>query len=253
MTTHDSNKSVVITGASSGIGAALAREFAKRGYNIALCARRIEKLETLKTELSQSNSRIKVISAALDVNELETVPTVLNDLKAQLGPLDIVIANAGITGVRRTGSGDLSVDKRIMQTNLYGAIATVDAAVAIFRDQGFGHIVGMSSFSAFRGIPGSAAYSASKAALTNYLQAVGTELFRKKDIKITAIHPGFIRTEIDENIDKFPFVIDADKAARTMVNAIEKGKADIVVPGWPWALLRKVIPLLPNSVMAKIF
>lgn len=246
-------KNVIITGASSGIGAALAHEFAQRGYNIALCARRVEKLESLKAELSQKNSQIKVISAALDVNALDTVPQVLLDIKNQFGNIDIVIANAGITGVRRTGSGDLTVDQNIMQTNLFGAIATVDAAVAIFREQGFGHIVGMSSFSAFRGIPGSAAYSASKAALTNYLQAVGTELFRNKGIKITAIHPGFIRTEIDDNIDKFPFVIDADKAARTMVNAIEKGKADIVVPSWPWALLRKVIPLLPNSVMAKVF
>jgi short-subunit dehydrogenase len=246
-------KSVVITGASSGIGAALAREFANRGYNIALCARRVEKLESLKQELSQKNSHIQVISAALDVNELETVPTVLNDLKSILGNIDIVVANAGITGVRRTGTGDLTIDKSILQTNLYGAIATIDAAVGIFREQGFGHIVGMSSFSAFRGIPGSAAYSASKAAVTNYLQAVGTELYRKKDIKVTAIHPGFIRTEIDDNIDKFPFVIDADKAAKTMVNAIEKGKTDIVVPRWPWAILRKVMPKLPESVIAKIF
>ncbi len=246
-------KSVVITGASSGIGAALAHEFASRGYNIALCARRVEKLESLKQELAKSNSAIKVISAALDVNELDTVPVVLKEIKASLGNVDIVIANAGITGVRRTGSGDLTVDKKVLQTNLYGAIATVDAAVAIFRKQGFGHIVGMSSFSAFRGIPGSAAYSASKAALTNYLQAVGTELYRKKDIKVTTIHPGFIRTEIDDNIDKFPFVIDADKAVKTMVNAIEKGKSDIVVPSWPWALLRKVMPKLPESVIAKIF
>ena len=246
-------KSVVITGASSGIGAALAREFASRGYNIALCARRVEKLESLKQELSKNHSNIQVISAALDVNELDTVPSVLNALKSSLGNIDIVIANAGITGVRRTGSGDLTIDKSILQTNLFGAIATVDAAVAIFREQGFGQIVGMSSFSAFRGIPGSAAYSASKAALTNYLQAVGTELYRKKDIKVTVIHPGFIRTEIDDNIDKFPFVIDADKAARTMANAIEKGKSDIVVPSWPWAILRSVMPKLPESVVAKIF
>ncbi|MEH6449723.1 MAG: SDR family oxidoreductase [Oleispira sp.] len=246
-------KSVVITGASSGIGAALAHEFASRGYNIALCARRIEKLESLKNTLSEKFSNIKVITSALDVNDLETVPTVLSEIKSSLGNLDIVIANAGITGVRRTGSGDLSIDKSILQTNLFGAIATVDAAVAIFREQGFGQIVGMSSFSAFRGIPGSAAYSASKAALTNYLQAVGTELYRKKDIKVTVIHPGFIRTEIDDNIDKFPFVIDADKAARTMANAIEKGKSDIVVPSWPWAILRSVMPKLPESVVAKIF
>lgn len=245
-------KSIVITGASSGIGEALAHEFAGRGYNLALCARRTEKLESLKEDLCSSHPSIKVITRALDVNELDTVPTVLNEIKTQFETIDVVIANAGITGVRRTGSGDLTKDKKIFQTNLFGAIATVDAAVAIFRDQGFGHIVGMSSFSAFRGIPGSAAYSASKAALTNYLQAVGTELYRKK-INVTAIHPGFIKTEIDENIDKFPFVISADKAAKTMANAIEKGKSDVVVPSWPWAALRSVMPKLPESVIAKIF
>lgn len=246
-------KSIVITGASSGIGAALAHEFANRGYNLALCARRTEKLESLKESLTESHKNIQVITAALDVNELETVPTVLNEIRHTFGTIDIVIANAGITGVRRTGSGDLTVDKSIMQTNLFGAIATIDAAVAIFREQGSGQIVGISSFSAFRGIPGSAAYSASKAALTNYLQAVGTELYRKKDIKVTAIHPGFIRTDIDKNIDKFPFVINADKAARTMANAIEKGKSDIVVPSWPWAILRNLMPKLPESIIAKIF
>jgi len=246
-------KSIVITGASSGIGAALAHEFANRGYNLALCARRTEKLETLKSELIENHKDIQVITAALDVNELDTVSVVLSEIKQTFGTVDIVIANAGITGVRRTGSGDLTIDKNILQTNLFGAIATVDAAVSIFREQGFGQIVGMSSFSAFRGIPGSAAYSASKAALTNYLQAVGTELYRKKDIKVTAIHPGFIRTEIDENIEKFPFVIDADKAAKTMANAIEKGKSDVVVPSWPWAILRNVMPKLPESIIAKIF
>ncbi|MGB0899867.1 MAG: SDR family oxidoreductase [Psychrobium sp.] len=245
-------KSIVITGASSGIGEALAHEFASRGYNLALCARRTEKLEALRTELSSRHNNLKIITLALDVNELDSVPVVLNNIKAELGQIDIVVANAGITGVRRTGSGDLTKDKQVLQTNLFGAIATIDASVAIFREQGFGHIVGMSSFSAFRGIPGSAAYSASKAALTNYLQAVGTELFRKK-IKVTAIHPGFIKTEIDDNIDKFPFVISADKAAIAMANAIEKGKSDVVVPSWPWAVLRSVMPKLPESVVAKIF
>ena len=243
---------IVITGASSGIGAALAIEFAQRGFNLALCARRTEKLTALKDSIESQYPACKVVTAALDVNELDTVPTVFKDLQQQMGTLDIVIANAGITGVRRTGSGDLSLDKKVLQTNLYGAIATIDASVAIFREQGQGHIVGISSFSAFRGIPGSAAYSASKAALTNYLQAVDVELFRK-NIKTTAIHPGFIKTEIDENIDKFPFAIDADKAAKQMANAIVKAKKDVVVPSWPWNLLRHVMPRLPASVVAKVF
>ena len=87
-----------------------AHEFANRGYNIALCARRVEKLEALQQALTQKNSNLQIITAALDVNALDTVPVVLNDIKSRLGNIDIVVANAGITGVRRTGSGDLSVD-----------------------------------------------------------------------------------------------------------------------------------------------
>lgn len=246
------SKNIVITGASSGIGAALAEEFAARGHNLALCARRTDRLESLKQTLSERHPSQKILTAALDVNDTDSVPGVINQLRDEMGSLDIVIANAGITGIRRTGSGDLTTDRNIIQTNLLGAIATIDAAVAVFRQQKSGHIVGVSSFSAFSGIPGSAAYSASKAALTNYLQAVSVELYRS-DIRTTTIHPGFIRTDIDENMDKFPFVIEADEAARTIANGIEKGKKDMIVPGWPWALVRHILPRLPASVIAKIF
>lgn len=243
---------VIITGASSGIGAALVHEYARRGFDIGLCARRSDVLEQLSNEIMQQYPGQKCLWETLDVAQLDDVAPVLNRLNERLGSVDIVIVNAGITGVRRTGSGDLSTDLQVLQVNLLGAIATLDAAVAIFRTQGHGHLVGISSFSAFRGIPGSAAYSASKAALTNYLQAVRTELFRK-NIQVTCIHPGFIKTDISPGMEKFPFVIDADKAARIMADAIRRKQREKTVPGWPWVLLKYLMPRLPDSVIAKVF
>lgn len=246
------SKKVIITGASSGIGKALAFEYAKRGFDIGLCARRESELAELCQQIQQQYPQCQCYWQSLDVTDTQAVKDVIPQLQEKLGGLDVIIANAGITGVRRTGSGDLSTDERIFAVNLFGAIATIDIAAAIFKKQGYGQIVGISSFSAFRGIPGSAAYSASKAALTNYLQAVGTEL-SGRGIAVTCIHPGFINTDLADNMSKYPFVIDADKAANKMANAIDKKKKNITVPAWPWAALKYVMPLLPDKMMKNIF
>lgn len=246
------SKRIIITGASSGIGAALAHELARQGHHLALCARRAGDLESLCNALKEKHPNNEFIWETLDVTHLDQVATTILNLKERLGGLDILVANAGVIGVRRTGSGELDKDKAIFDVNLMGAIATVDAAVAIFKDQGHGQIVGISSFSAFIGIPGSAAYSASKAAFSNYLQAVRTELCNR-NIQITCIHPGFIHTDLSPNMDKYPFVISADKAAKKMANAIHKKKKDISVPAWPWAILKHLLPLLPDSTLKKVF
>ncbi|MCB1657711.1 MAG: SDR family NAD(P)-dependent oxidoreductase, partial [Pseudomonadales bacterium] len=146
------NNNVVITGASSGIGAALAEAFARKGYNLGLAARRVDKLEVLARELEDKYS-IQVAITALDVQQDETVAPALSRLAQELGQIDIVVANAGITGVRRSGSGDISIDKQVFNTNVIGAIATLDAATKLFLAQGHGHLVGISSFSAFSPLP----------------------------------------------------------------------------------------------------
>lgn len=243
--------SVIITGASSGIGKALAKEFASRGYNLGLVARREAVLAEIKAEF-ESEYQVKVEIASLDVSDTDAIYPVFEDLRKRLSQVDIVIANAGITGVNKTGAGDFEIDKKVIQTNVIGAMATVDAAAKIFRQQKYGHIVGISSVSAFIGIPGSAAYSASKAALTNYLQAVGVEL-QKHHIKVTAVHPGFVKTDIAPNMEKYPFVIEADKAAKEIANGILKGKKSIIVPNLPWSIIRRVLPLVPGSIMEKAF
>lgn len=247
-----STKTVVITGASAGIGLALAQSFAQQGFNLALCARRKDKLEQLCNQLSEQHPQQAFNAYSLDVSDLPQVSQVFSDIRQAFTSLDIVIANAGITGVRRTGNGELETDQRIIQTNLLGAIATIDAAVNIFREQGFGQIVGISSFSAFVGIPGSAAYSASKAALSNYLQAVRSEV-QRKNIDVCCIHPGFINTDIAQGMDKYPFVIEADKAAGQISKAILAKKASATIPAMPWALVRGILPWLPDSLLAKVF
>lgn len=238
---------VIITGASSGIGEALAVCFAAKGYALGLAARSTAKLDSLAQQL-RTDYAVQVETVALDVQDLERIPVALDELVQRLGGLDIVVANAGITGIRRSGRDPLSIDLAVFQTNLFGAIATLDAATRHFLQQGHGHLVGMSSFSAYAPIPGSAAYTSSKAALTNYMNAMRLELL-DKHIAVTVIHPGFINTHIAPKMDKYPFVINADVAAQEMVTAIERHQVNVIVPALPWRLAKGALQLIPDSVL----
>lgn len=254
--------SVAITGASSGIGKALAYEFASRGVQLALMARRMDVLVDIAADLKSRFPAVKVETIALDVADVDAILPALQDAKKRLGSLDCVVANAGITGVNKTGAGDFQQDIRVIQVNLIGGMATVDAAARIFREegkreqgkreQGRGVIVGISSVSAFKGIPGSAAYSASKAGFSNYLDATRIEL-KKHGINVIAVHPGFVKTELVRNMEKYPFVISAEKAAHDIVSGIVKGTSNIIVPAMPWAVLGRVMPLLPDKLVEKAF
>lgn len=245
-------KAVAITGASSGIGKALAYEFASRGASVALLARRIDVLSEIADDLKRRYPAIRVATLSLDVAEPDTILPALQSADRELEGLDCVIANAGITGVNKTGAGDFRKDQRVIMVNLIGGMATVDAAARLFRDKGKGVIVGISSVSAFKGIPGSAAYSASKAGFSSYLDTVRMEL-KKHGIDVLTVHPGFIKTDIAPKMEKYPFVIPAEKAARDIVQGIVKGHSNIIVPAMPWAVLGRVLPLLPDSVVQKAF
>lgn len=244
--------SVAITGASSGIGKAIAYECARRGMQLALLARRTDVLEGIASDLRQRYPKLKVVVVGLDVADTDAILPALQQAHEQLGGLDGVFANAGISGVNKTGAGDFRKDQRVIQVNLIGGMATVDAAARIFREQGKGVIVGISSVAAFKGIPGSAAYSASKAGFTNYLEATRIEL-KKHGIRVIAVHPGFIKTDIAPNMDKYPFVITADKAAHAIVSGVVKGHTNIIVPAMPWAVLGRVMPILPDKLIEKAF
>lgn len=242
-------KTVIITGASSGIGAALAREFARRGYNVGLMARRADRLEALAAELRKGGSKVEV--GTVDVARDETVHAAVDALREKLGDLDVFVANAGITTINRTGAGDISKDKEVFAVNLIGTIASLDAAAKYFRAKKKGHLVGISSIAAIKPIPGSGSYSASKAALSSWLRAAGIEL-KKHGIAVTAIHPGFIKSELVPEMEKYPFIIEAEPAAKQMVDAIEKKKPSVIVPWWPWAPMLALGKMLPER-FSKLF
>lgn len=249
---HQEISKVAITGASSGIGAALARALAADGASLALLARRADKLQALAAELSAQYPQQTFFVQTLDVAHSAAILPALTAAKAALGGLDTVIANAGVTAVNATGKGDFAKEQQLLEVNLIGGMATCDAAARLLREQGGGRIVGIASVAAFCGIPGSAAYSASKAGFGHYLETIRLELSRK-GIVVTAIYPGFINTELAPGMANMPFVIDADKAARAMLRAIRAGKRRAIVPAWPWRLLLPFLSWVPERLLTSMF
>ncbi|NLY94642.1 MAG: SDR family NAD(P)-dependent oxidoreductase [Myxococcales bacterium] len=242
---------VFITGASSGIGEALATELASRGYDLGLMARRVDKLEEIAARL-RTTYGVRVAVAALDVADDERVYGVVDALRDELGGLDVMVANAGITAINRTGAGKIDKDKRVIAVNLVGAIATLDAAAKHFRAEKKGRLVGISSIAAFHPIPGSGTYAATKAALSMWLRAARLEL-RKHGIGVTAVHCGFVKSELVPNMEKYPFVIEASDAARAIADAIEEERDEVVVPAWPWKAILAASKFVPEKLMPKMF
>jgi len=243
-------KNILITGASSGLGRGMAREFAARGCNLALCARRTERLEALREELTAKHD-IRVELRALDVNDHERVFEIFKDFARSLGRLDRVVVNAGVGDGRRIGTGRFDHNRKVMETNLVAGLAQCEAAVGIFREQNHGHLVLVSSMSAVRGLPGHmTTYAASKAGLAHLAEGIRAELM-KTPIEVTTLLPGFIRTELNEDAGKMPFEVDEVTGSRAMVRAIERAPATACVPGWPWRPIGWVMKMLPLKVIAK--
>jgi len=241
-------KTVFITGASSGIGEALALEFAQRGYHLALTARRYELLQHLQTKILEISPKVRVEIRSLDVTDYPAIPRVFQELVTVLEQIDLVVINAGISKLGQIGEGYFEEARQVIETNLIGAMATTESAVSYFKQRGQGHLVGISSFTAVRGLPTAAAYSASKVALSTYLEAARIELSNTR-IKVTVLYPGYIDTEMVAKIPFRPFQISAKKAARIMVNLIERGQEESFVPLLPWALLSPVLQRLPRRVI----
>ena len=238
---------VLITGASSGIGKALAIEFSRRGYALGLCARRLELLESLQQELGQ-NHAIEI--AELDVLDYKAVKEVFLKLAEKLGRVKIIIANAGICENSLPGECKFDVDRKVIEINLLGAMATIDAGVEILKKHGNGQIVGISSVAGFRGLSNVPAYSASKSALSTYMEGIRHHL-RKHKIDVTVINPGFIDTAINSNRKFRPFLISAEKCARLTANMIEKRVMSSTVPLWPWALVSGVVRFIPERIWCR--
>jgi hypothetical protein len=238
-------KTVLITGASSGLGAGMAREFAARGYNLGLCARRTERLLELQDELVQAFG-VRVEVRALDVNDHPQVFAVFEAFAESFGSLERIIVNAGVGEGRRIGTGHFEINRRTLETNFIAGLAQCEAAVAIFRRQNAGHLVAISSMSAKRGMPRHlTAYAASKAALAHLAEGIRADLLHTP-IRITTLFPGYIRTELNAGAKKLPFEVGETTGVKAMVRAIEREPDNACVPAWPWSLmgvLQQVLPL----------
>lgn len=229
----------IIVGASDGLGAALARRLAREGYSLALLARRQDRLEALCNEINQSGSGGHAFPYAHDVCAFEEVPALLRRIVADLGGLDLVIYSAGIN--RPPGGIDrynFDNDRRMIETNLIGAMAWLTPVAEMFHSAQSGHIVGICSVAGDRGRVGNPGYNTSKAGLATYLEALRNRLTRR-GVQVLTVKPGFMKTDMLKAAQgSTPFAIPPEKAADDIWKAIQKRKQMIYTPSiWRWIML----------------
>jgi hypothetical protein len=242
------SRSIFVTGASSGIGEALAMEFARRGYDLAVAARRVERLEDLAGRLRSAGAG-RVLCVPLDVTDFPSIDGALRRAAAEFGRLDVVVANAGVGYSLPIGQGRLDEVRRTLDTDLTGAIATIEFALPILRAQGGGQIVAITSIAGGRGMPFLGAYSAAKAGLHRYVQALRAEVYREP-IFVTELAPGYIDTDMNRGVPNRPFVIPVEKGAAIMARMIERKVGFRHVPVWPWTLVAPVLKFVPVRLLA---
>lgn len=242
---------ILITGASSGLGRGMAWEFARMNRNLALCARRGDLLDELRADLLAAHPGISVATRPLDVNDHERVFTVFGEFAAELGGLDRIIVNAGSRLGRPVGTGSFELNKQTAETNFVAALAQCEAGLALLRARGRGHLVLISSMSALRGFPRNlTAYAASKAGVLTLAEGLRADLLASP-IRVTAILPGYIRTESTAAVPAGRLMIDTGKGCRLLARAIEREPARASVPRWPWSVLGMGMRVAPVRLVRR--
>lgn len=230
----------------------MARVFAAKGRDLALCARRVDRLDGLKRELAQRYPNITVAVAALDVDDHEQVPKVFAEFCDALGGIDRVIVNAGIGKGARLGSGKLWANKATLETNLVSALVQIETAIEMFTHAGGGHLVLISSVLGNKGVPGvKAAYAASKAGVSSLGESLRAE-YAKGPIRVTVLEPGYIESEMTAKSASTLLMVDNETGVKAMVRAIEREASHAVVPRWPWTPLVWLLRMLPPR-LTKLF
>jgi short-subunit dehydrogenase len=245
----------LITGASSGLGQEMARQLAARGEDLALGARRADRLEALRAEITTAYPDRTVSVATLDVTDDEDVSTVFRAFRDEFGTIDRVIVNAGIGKGAPIGKGGHDANRAVAMTNFIAALAQCEAAMEIFRQQHYGHLVMISSMSAFRGMPGAmTTYAATKAGVAALAEGIRHEMVGKPDldIDVSVIYPGYIRSEMNEHMKNTPFIVDTHTGVAAMVAAIEKRSAHARVPSWPWRPMGTAMRHLPLPLVRRL-
>ena len=244
------DKTVFLTGASSGIGAALALALANKGATLGLVARRKELLADLATRCDAVGGI--ALSFPCDVVDPDGLQAATDEFRKEFGHIDVMIANAGIGGNdEATRAYDPAAVKKLIDINLLGAVNAIHAVVPHMLERGSGQLVGISSLAGFRGLPKSAAYSASKAAMTAFFESVRLDV-KKRGIDVTIIQPGFIRTPLTEGrTNNMPFLMELDGAIPHFVKAIEKRKNFAAFP-WQLATVVRAGKFMPSWLYDRV-
>lgn len=248
-----SDKVVLITGASSGIGRGLALELARRGAKLGLIARRKEVLDEIVVEIASNSANngggqaTNVIAIAGDVQNAESMRAAAEQLQSIFGKIDVLIANAGIGGNNDAGALDAAKLANVINVNVIGAANSVAAVLPEMVQRGSGHLVVISSLAAYRGLPKSAAYCASKAGVSAMFESLRLDL-KPRGIDVTIIHPGFIKTPLTAGRQaKLPWLQELEPAVKKIVGAIERRKKSYAFP-WQLATIVRAGMLMPNAM-----
>jgi short-subunit dehydrogenase len=234
----------LITGASSGIGLALSRRLAGEGTKVALVARRKDLLDQWAGEIGLAGG----VALALhgDVRDRIAVREAVRRTESELGPIDLLIANAGVGHVTPAGTFDSASFEDTIRTNLLGPAYAVEAVLPSMLTRRAGQIVGISSLASYRGLPRSHAYCASKSGLNAFLEGLRAEI-ADRGVRVTTVCPGFVRTPmIEKGTSPMPFLLEADEAARRILRAVRAGRRVYNFP-WPMAALMALVRVLPNA------
>ena len=242
------NHVAVITGASSGIGWALARALAGEGCKVGLVARRQDKLQALADEIGQVGGMAAI--AAADVGDRTQTLAAIRGCAAQLGAVDLLIANAGVGMPTRLDPMNVADIEAMFRVNALGVVYAIEAVLPDMLRRGRGHIAAVSSLAAYKGMPGESAYCASKAAVNYYLEGLRIHL-RDRGIAVTTLCPGFVRTPMTAvNEFHMPWLLEAEDAARRIVRALHRRRKVYNFP-WQTSLLMKLTRWLPDWVLAR--
>jgi short-subunit dehydrogenase len=238
---------VFLTGASSGIGEALARHYSAAGATLGLVARRGDFLRSLQESLPNPAE-----TYPCDVTDAAALKTAAAEFTGRHGLPDVVIGNAGVSFGNLTEiADDVEVFREILDINVLGLVNTFHPFVAPMRSRGYGTLAGIASVAGFRGLPGATAYSASKAAAIRYLEGLRVET-HGSGIKVVTICPGFIATPMtSKNPYPMPFIIGVEDAARRFARAIDAGRSYAVIP-WQMAIVGQILGVLPNAIFDRV-
>jgi short-subunit dehydrogenase len=238
----------LVTGASSGIGKALSLRLAREGCRIGLVARRRDLLDRLADQIHTDGGCCAI--AVADVSDRDAIQAAVHHIRDQLGPIDYLIANAGVGTPTLLDPLNIADVERMFEVNVLGVIYTIEAVLPEMLRRKHGHICAVSSLAAFKGMPGESAYCATKAAVNIYLEGLRVQL-REHNIAVTTVCPGFVATPMTAVNDfHMPFLVSAERAAHLIVRAIRRRRKVYRFP-WQMSLLMRLLRWLPDRLIAR--